>query len=231
MKILIVDDGVGAFPTLNKLCRCLPADYTVLVLGNLFPIGALSPKQCYDAARNVLKSADNFDAVVFSSVALSAVTVKTLATQSSVPLFGCDIPLLHAGTYTASQVLAVGDGLVVQQAKRYPNAIPLTLPNFPFLAESGADEREIVAYVAENAEKYSGSFDCIALGNSSMNLYKNCFSRVFPNVRIFDGLDGVARKMRKIFKKSKDAESTVHVFDENWQDLSKKYNFFIEEFL
>lgn len=231
MKILIVDDGVGAFATLNKLCRCFPADYTVLILNKQFPLGALAPKQCFAVAQQVLDGAQDFDAVVFSSVALSAVTAKTLAAQSSVPLFGCDIPLLHAGTYTASQVLAVGDGVVVQHARRFPNVIPLALPQFPILAENCTDERELVTYIAENVERFSGSFDCIALGNSSMNLYKNCFSRVFPNARIFDGLDGVARKIRKTFKKSKSAECSVRVLDENWQDFSEKYYFFIEEFL
>lgn len=230
MKILIVDDGVGAFPTVNKLCRSLPADYTVLILNKQFPLGSLTAKQCFAVAQKVLDGAKDFDAIVFSSVALSAATVKTLSQQSNVPLFGCDVPLLHAGTYSASQVLAVGDEIAMRHAKRFPNVIPLPLPRFPVLAENGADERKIVDYIAQSTEKFSG-FDCIALGNSSMNLYKNCFSRVFPNIRIFDGLDGVARKMRKTLKKSRSAECSVRVFDENWQNFSEKYNFFIEEFL
>lgn len=231
MKILIVDDGVGVFSTLNKLCRSFPADYTVLILNKQFPLGEQSHKQLFAVAHNVLNRAQQYDAVVFSSVALSMVTAKTLAQQADVPLFGCDIPLLHAGTYTASQVLAIGDALVVQHAKRYPNVITLSLPLFTHMAENGADEKEMVDYIAENAEKYSGSFDCIALGNSSMILYKNCFSRVFPNARIFDGLDGVARKIRKTFKKSKNIESTVGIFDENFQNVSEKYYFFLEELL
>lgn len=231
MKILVVDDGVGAFPTVNKLCYCLPADYTVLIFGQSFPLGERSAKQLFEVAYRALNYAQNgnFDAVVFSSVTLAMTTVKTLSRQSPLPLFGCEIPLVHSCTYTASQVLAVGDEVVAQHAKRFASVIPLALPCFSSLAESGADERTVVAYVAENIEKYAGSFDCIALGNSSMNLYKNCFSRVFPNAKIFDGLDGVARKMRKTFKKNKSAEPSVRILGENNENLLEKYNFFLDE--
>lgn len=232
MKILIVDDGVGAFPTLNKLKCGISADYTVKILDGHFPLGNSSVQQLHSLAQATLCEAyDNgFDAVVFSSIALSMTTVKYLYSQSRLPLFGCDIPLVHAGTYTASQVLAVGDDVVTRMAKKYPNVIALSLPQFAQLAESGADEREVVAYVAENAEKFSGSFDCIALGNSSMNLYKNCFSRVFPNARIFDSLDGVARKLHKTFKKNKTTDSSVCVLSESGLDLAEKYRFFLDEF-
>lgn len=239
MKIEIIDDGVGAFATLNKIKYGLSADYSVQILDEHFPLGNLRRQELFPLAKSALESAisRNADAVLFSSIALSMASAKTLAATCETPVFGCEAPIIHAGTYTASQVLVVGDAYVFQAAKRFPNVIALNLPNFAALAESGADEREIVNYIAQNAEKFSGQFDCIALGCSSMNLYKHCFSRVFPNAQIFDSLEGVARKLRKKYhknnhdeRKNNRDESTVTVFNQKMQDLSQKYNFFIEEF-
>lgn len=232
MKIEIIDDGVGAFATLNKIRHGLCADYYVQILDEHFPLGYLRRQELLCMASKAIDGAVSrgAEAVVLSSIALSMAAAKTLALNYETPLFGCEAPIIHAGTYTASKVLAVGDAYVFQAAKRLPNVIALNLPDFASMAETGASEREIVGYIAQNAEKYSGSFDCIALGCSSMNLYKHCFSRVFPNAQIFDSLEGVARKLRKKYRKNSRDESTVTVFNEKMQDLSQKYNFFIDEF-
>lgn len=236
MKIEIIDDGVGAFATLNKLKYGIVADFAVQILDEHFPLGNLSREQLFELAKTALQNAllRNADAVVFSSGALSMAAAKTLASGCATPVYGCEVPILHAGTYTASQVLVAGDGFVASAAKHFPNVIALDLGEFCALAERGADEREIVAYITENAERYCGKFDCIALGCSCMNLYRHCFSRVFPNAQIFDGSEGVARRLRKKFHKSERknprTESTVAVFGEKLQDLSQKYNFFIDEF-
>ena len=231
MKILIVDDGVGAFATLLKLRYAISAQYVVRILNNNFPLGEKTHKELLTLAEKQLKfaEAEQCDVVVFSSIAMSMSAVKTLSTSSVRPLFGCEAPILHASTYTASQVLLAGDAFSARVARRYPNVISVAFNEFSRLVENGADEREIVRYISERAEQYSGSFDCIALGNSSMNLYRHCFSRVFPNAQIFDSLEGVARRLRKKYKKNALVESSVQVFGENGENLAEKYNFFIDE--
>lgn len=259
MNIEIIDDGVGAFAALSKLKFAVNANYTLQILDGHFPLGNLSRGELFDVARQALQNSlsRQADVVVVSSIALSMAAAKILAANCPTPVFGCEAPILHAGTYTVSRVLVAGDTYVAHAAKRFPDCIAPDFSQFPLLAESGAGERDIVAYIAQTAEKYSGSFDCIALGCSSMNLYKHCFSRVFPNAKIFDSLEGVARKMRKklhgkivreeklrsVGKWQSDsgnvAESDgktnregpfLKVLGENSQDLSAKYNFFIEEF-
>lgn len=231
MKILIVDDGVGAFATLSKLRYAVSAQYVVRILNENFPLGERTHKQLMILAEQQMEFAEKegFDAVVFSSIALSMASVRALSANYTTPLFGCEAPILHASTYTASQVLLAGDAFSARVAKRYPNVISVPLCDFPRLVESGADEREIVRYISEHTEQYCGNFDCIALGSSSMNLYRHCFSRVFPNAQIFDSLEGVARRLRKKYKKNGNAESSVQVVGENGDNLTEKYNFFIDE--
>jgi len=232
LKIAIIDDGVGAFATLNKLRYSVCADYVVYVLDAHFPLGQLNKAQLIQIAKDAYCRAvnDGCNVVVFSSIALSVSGAKQISPPPEIALFGCEAPVLHASTYTASQVLVAGDRYTAQFARRFSGAIPLALPDFPILAENAADENKIVDYIAEHAERYYGSFDCIALANSSMNLYKHCFSRVFPNAQIFDSLEGVARKLRKKYKKNAHECSTLTVVGEKDEDLMQKYKFFTDEF-
>ena len=231
MRIAIIDDGAGAFATLSKLKYQISADYNVYVLDAHFPLGAQNKMQLVQIAKDAYSRAveDGCNAVVFSSVNLAVTGAKQISPPPEIALFGCEAPVLHASTYTASKVLVVGDEFTANFAKRFPSVICLALPQFPHLAEAFADDKTVVSYIAQHAEPFSGSFDCIAIGNSSMNLYKHCFSRVFPNAQIFDSLEGVARKLRKKYKKNTHECSTVTVIGEKAEDLAEKYKFFTDE--
>ena len=228
LTIGIVDDGIGAYPTLSKLRQVVSANFICMICDQNFPLGSCNGGQLISIGSAALTRLAEMgcDAVVLSSVALSSRCFKPLTATSPVDLFGCDAPVMHASTYTASNVLVVGDRFVTR-AQSLPNVIAREMRDFPALAEQGS-ERAIVKYISENVESLYGQFDCIALANSSMNMYKHCFSRVFPNVQIFDSLEGVARRIRKKYKKVPKEEGSCSVVDANGEIFSEKYAFFLE---
>ena len=228
LTIGIVDDGIGAYPTLNKLKQVVSANFICMICEQNFPLGNCNGGQLLAIGNAALTKLAQMgcDAVVLSSVSLSSRCFKPLSTQSPVDLFGCDAPVMHASTYTASKVLVVGDKFVTR-AQSLPNVIAREMSEFSILAEAG-DERAIVKYIEQSVESLYGQFDCIALGSSSMNMYKHCFSRVFPNVQIFDSLEGVARRIRKKYKKVPKEEGCCTVVNANGEPISEKYAFFLE---
>ena len=229
LTIGIIDDGIGFVPTLTKLKQVVCARFVCMVDSEYFPLGNCNSKQLMTVgSRDVGKLIElGCNAVVLSSVALSSRCLKPLSlAQPDLAIFGCDAPIMHASTYTASRVLVVGDSFAVR-SHTLSGIIPVAMPLFPELAETG-DEREIVRYVSECCEQLYGQFDCIALANSSMNMYKHCFSRVFPNVQIFDSLEGVARRIRKKYRKFARDDSFVTIVDAVGNEISEKYSFFID---
>ena len=229
LTIGIVDDGIGAYPTLNKLRQTSPCNYICMIYDQKFPLGNCNSGELLSIGSAAVEKLAEMgcDAVVLSSVALSSRCFKPLSQKScGVDLFGCDAPIMHASTYTASNVLVVGDRFVTR-AQNLPNVIAREMREFPILAEDGS-EREIVRYIEQSVENLYGQFDCIALANSSMNMYKHCFSRVFPNVQIFDSLEGVARRIRKKYKKLPKDEGSCVVVDANGEPFGEKYAFFLE---
>ena len=229
LTIGIVDDGIGAYPTLNKLRQTTPCNYICMICDGNFPLGNCNGGELLSiGSASVAKLVEmGCNVVVLSSVALSSRCFKPLSQQfEGVDLFGCDAPVMHASTYTASNVLVVGDRFVTR-AQNLPNVIAREMRDFPILAENGS-EREVVRYISDTLESLYGQFDCIALANSSMNGYKHCFSRVFPNVQIFDSLEGVARRIRKKYKKLYKDEGVVAVVNAKGEPFGEKYAFFLE---
>ena len=229
LMVGIIDDGLGFVPTLTKLKQVVSAHFICMVVDEHFPLGNCNSKQLITVGSNALAKLTELgcEAVVFSSVALSSRCLKPLTLANpDLTIFGCDAPVMHASTYTASRVLVVGDSFAVK-SQTLSGVIPIAMPDFPALAEVG-DERDIVQYISECCEQLYGQFDCIALANSSMNMYKHCFSRVFPNVQIFDSLEGVARRIRKKYKKFPKDDSIVTVMDANGNEISEKYSIFLD---
>ena len=229
LKIGLIDDGIGFVPTLTKLKQVVSAHFICMVDSERFPLGNCNAKQLITVGNSDLHKLIELgcDAVVLSSVALSSRCLKPLTlSHPDTAIFGCDAPIMHASTYTASRVLVVGDSYAVSSLN-LAGIIPVAMPEFPVLAEVG-DERDIVRYISESCEQLYGQFDCIALANSSMNMYKHCFSRVFPNVLLFDSLEGVARRLRKKYRKLGKEDSSVTVIDANGSEISEKYSIFLD---
>ena len=229
LTVGIIDDGIGFVPTLNKLKQSVSARFVCMVAAEHFPLGNCNGKALMTVGSSALSKLAELgcDAVVFSSVALSSRCLKPLSLSNpELTVFGCDAPVMHASTYTASRVLVVGDSYAVR-SQTLSGVIPVAMPDFPLLAEVG-DERDSVRYISESCEQLYGQFDCIALANSSMNMYKHCFSRVFPNVQIFDSLEGVARRLRKKYRKIPKDDSFVTVIDATGAEISEKYSIFLD---
>lgn len=227
LTIGIIDDNVGFFSTYYKLKQVVCANFVCMVLENSFPLNRLSTSKVYAAGLQAINSlsAMGCDVIVLSSNTLSAL-YKRFVVASPAQLYACEAPVLHAATYTASNVLVCGDAQVLPK-QMLPNALYCKMEQFPILAQS-ATERQIVEYIEQCLIGYEGKFDCIALACSSMNMFKHCFNRVCPNVRIFDSLDGVARKIRKKYKKFVKDEGVCQVLNQQGEDISEKYRIFLE---
>ncbi len=228
LTIGIIDDGVGIFPTWYKLRQVVSANFVGLLEQNI-PLGKQPRGKLCALAKDYVDQLVNLgcDGIVISSIDLSVASFKQLSATVQTPLFGCEAPIMHASTYTISNVLVVGDVATTKNLK-FPNVIPCPMTEFATLAQKG-NQRDIVQYITQVTAPFDGNFDCIALAHSSMNGYKSCFSRVFPNVQIFDSLEGVARRVRKKFKKNNDRqEGTFTIINQNGEDVTANYEEFLQ---
>ncbi len=227
MTIGILDDGIGVFSTYDKLKQAVCANFIIQLLDDSFPLSRASASALFNIGKKAIDNLTDMgcDVIVLSSAALSSL-YKRFTSVSSVPLYSCDAPVMHACTYTASNVLVCCDGSYCRRHS-LPNVMYCVMDNFSQIAET-AQEQQIVDYIEQSVSCYVGQFDCVALAGSSMNTYKGCFRRVCPNVRIFDSLDGVARRIRKKYKRTSADDGFCRVINGKGDDISEKYRAFFE---
>lgn len=228
LTIGIIDDGIGAFSTLSKLKQAICANYICRICGEKPSYAKLKISDLYSEGRKAVEQLVQMgcNVIVISSVSLSTLCFKNLQQICPVDIYGCEAPVVHASTYTASGVLVAGCGRIVNKL-RFANVIPCPMDDFYAYAEQ-CDEKSVVEYISLKLEPYEGKFDCIAIAESSMNLYKHCFSRVCPNVQIFDSLEGVSRRIRKKYKKFPKEEGFCTVIDDNGEKINEKFAIFLE---
>ncbi|MCM1534012.1 MAG: hypothetical protein NC099_05095 [Corallococcus sp.] len=228
LTIGLIDEGIGVFPMLYKLKQAAQCNYVCVICGNLPPFSRMTSSQAYDAGRMSVSALTNVkcDAIALASVSLSSLCGKRLASECPVPLFASEAPVMHACTYTASGVLVCGEARIVNRLTA-PNVTACAMDDFAEIAEN-CSERQVVEYVNACIGPYEGRFDCIALANSSMNMFKHCFARVCPNVQIFDSLEGVARRIRKKYKKFPKEEGSCIIINQFGEEITEKYITFLE---
>ncbi|MDE7454295.1 MAG: hypothetical protein K2M64_00500 [Clostridia bacterium] len=228
LTIGIIDDNVGIFATYYKLRQVVKANFVCQITDKSFPLAKLNVPTLYDVGKRAIDSliAKGADVIVLSNATIGALCYKRLAEYSTVQLYSLEAPVLHAATYTASGVLVCVDNPRIFR-QTVSNVRVCVMEDFAALSQN-ASERQITQYIEERIAEVDFNFDCLALSSSSMNLYKHCFCRVCPNVRVFDSLDGVARKIRKKYKKMSNDESTCVVLDEFGTDITQNYDIFLE---
>jgi len=128
LNIGIIDDGVGIFPTLNKLKQVVSANFVCKILDDKLPLGEKKGCELFQIGKDAVDSMEELgcDAVVLSSISLSACCYRHLINSCSVSLFASEAPVMHSATYTASKVLVVGDRYVT---KRLPVGVSVSCGN------------------------------------------------------------------------------------------------------
>ncbi|MBQ3067108.1 MAG: hypothetical protein IJD18_03660 [Clostridia bacterium] len=219
--IAVVDNNLGLYPTMEKLHYVTGHN----CVGVLWEQTERDFCAMLEQSKRVVENLD-VSAVVLGNPQFAH------ACQSQVDgqfVFGCDAPVLHALTYTASNVLLCADGATCHFYKRKNLANLLCLDCSPMLHNNfyNSKNRQVCQTVCSLVDGVDGRFDCIVFAHSNLNLYKTFFQQCYPNVKLFDNLEGVARKLKKRLKKGNrdgqnfvlapNGEKITEMFVKKWQ--------------
>ena len=90
---------------------------------------------------------------------------------------------------------------LLQSSKLYGlDAKTVVLPDLALLIEYGAPDEEITSYVKRYVS--DGEFSNIVLGCTHYCLKRGLFEKMFPSAAVFDGNEGVARRVRDLLQKN-----------------------------
>lgn len=159
-------------------------------------------------ARAIIKKVSEDYALKMAVLACNTLTgaaVKILREEfPSLPIVGMEPaykPAGEKGGKTAVLCTEVTGENLLQSSKLYGlDAKTVVLPDLALLIEYGAPDEEITSYVKRYVS--DGEFSNIVLGCTHYCLKRGLFEKMFPSAAVFDGNEGVARRVRDLLQKN-----------------------------
>ena len=208
-SILVIDSGAGGISTLKVLRKILSyEDYIYFADNKNMPYGNKSRAFLAENARAIIKKVSEDYALKMAVLACNTLTgaaVKILREEfTSLPIVGMEPaykPAGEKGGKTAVLCTAVTGENLLQSSKLYGlDAKTIVLPDLALLIEYGAPDEEITSYVKRYVS--DGEFSNIVLGCTHYCLKRGLFEKMFPSAAVFDGNEGVARRVRDLLQKN-----------------------------
>ncbi|MBO5773145.1 MAG: aspartate/glutamate racemase family protein [Clostridia bacterium] len=234
LKIAIADSGAGGLNLLKKLFYTLPANYVYFADGKNFPYGNKTARQLFQIGKQIVERYDDVDAIVFACNTMSQNCLSAL--QTAFPqkrIIGCTPPVNQASTYTANNFVLLATPSTISATKRLPySAVPVPCYDLATLVENNAKDVELLEHLEGLLSAVDKPFDCIVLGCTHFSVLKTLLYRLYPAIKIFDSVDGVANRIKKTFKNRTNWQTaTSFVRFESFDDsLLEKYSKIISQF-
>lgn len=215
MKIGMFDSGRGGLTVLEAVKKKLPdAEYKYIADSKNCPYGDKPPEVLYEIVRKHVETLRDFGATIIV-IACNTATVKCIERLRT------DYPeLKFVGTEPAVK-LALKNGAKKTLVLATPNTIGSERVHL--LAENNAKSGQKVDFLAcpglaETIEKYydkdidkimaklkeiltpDESYDAVVLGCTHYPLIKEQIQQFYPNAKMLDGSDGVAKRVEALIK-------------------------------
>lgn len=210
-RIGVFDSGIGGLSTLSAIMRELGGgDFVYLADDKNAPFGIKSDVELLKIGREGISTLVNLGCkhVVIACNTMTATCKSRLVEEYDINIIGTEPALMPAiKECTRVALLAtpatIGSSRVQElllkcrgQVTSYPNC------NLAGIIEGVAPDWDIMKeYVKKNCQ-YLSDYDGLVLGCTHYVHIKESFSEVFPHLKIYDGNDGVARRLATFVKKA-----------------------------
>ena len=209
-RIGIFDSGIGGLTTLSAIKELLGGgDFVYLADDLSAPFGTKSEGELMKIGRQGIKTLANLGCshVVLACNTMTATCKNRLADEFDINIIGTEPALIPAVKECARVALlatpaTVGSNRVQElilkcrgQVTSYPQC------NLAGIIEGFAPDWTIMSgYIKKNCH-YLDDYDGLVLGCTHYVHIKEIFRKVFPHLKIFDGNDGVARRVLSFVNK------------------------------
>lgn len=204
--IVVIDSGMGGLSVLNSLTEILPKECYIYYADNAnMPYGTKSQKQVIDISLVNLKAILNYKPkiIVIACNTMTACAVDTLRATTSIPIIGCEPAILPALRITNKRALVLTTSTTavnehfLMRFSGLDNYDILPLKMLAQMIEEDAPTTQLEEYLVSNITNID-KYDVIVLGCTHFVLIKDMFNKLFCNVQIIDGNNGIANQTRRI---------------------------------
>ena len=230
-RIGIFDSGIGGLTTMHSIVERLGGgDYVYLADDKNAPFGNKTECELMNIGRRGVSSLINYGCkhVVLACNTMTATCKAKLSEEFDVNIIGTE-PALKPAVSECTRVALLSTRATVSsprlqelllscrgQVTCYPQC------NLAGIIESIAPDWDIMyKWVAKNCH-YLVDYDGLVLGCTHYIHIKDVFSELFPRIKIYDGNDGVARRVEYFVKEKSEFNLKIHTTSKKGEDRYKR---------
>ncbi len=214
----VFDSGIGGLTVLKKIIEVLPNEkYIYYADTDNVPYG-IKPKE---EVKKYIKNAIEFfiskevKAIVIACNTATSIAINDLRKEYTIPIIGIE-PAVKPGIENreGKKVLVMATPITIQEEKlqnlvKNLNATEevdlISMPKLVEFAEKTEFEsNEVEEYIERQLGTYNlNDYSTLVLGCTHFPLFKNEFSKIFPNkIQMIDGGLGVANRLKDVLEKT-----------------------------
>ena len=230
-RIGIFDSGIGGLTTMSSIVERLGGgDYVYLADDKNAPFGNKASGELLNIGRRGVTALVNYGCkhIVIACNTMTASCKAKLSEEFSVNIIGTE-PALKPAVNECTKVALLSTLATVSsprlqelllscrgQVTCYPQL------NLAGIIESIAPDWDIMyKWVAKNCH-YLADYDGVVLGCTHYIHIRHVFSELFPHIKIYDGNDGVARRVEHFVKAKDEFRLKIHTTTRKGEDRYKR---------
>lgn len=232
-NIGVLDSGIGGLTTCSEILHKMGAT-------NLFyyadtknsPYGTKKPHELFGFVEKGMKWCldRQVDLVVVACNTATAVTIDALRQRYTVPIVGVE-PALKLAVKKGGKTLFLATSLTARVKKYLPliegfeqNIINIDTEDLAFDIEQSVLCDEALEYLASKIMVGLPPVDNIVLGCTHYCFLRPYLEKLFPQITIFDGNEGVARRVKSFLPNTPlPTDKTQITFHFSGQEYTQKY--------
>lgn len=229
-NVLLIDSGTGGVNVLKECFKVVPkCNYLLFCDTKNLPYGTKSKEELIDITQTNLEKIQNFfkfDIVILACNTLTATVLEQMRIRYNEKLFIGTVPAIKPALleFDARDILVIGTSATLKHNKlvqKYKDSGMqfLALDSLATLIDENLDNlSSLDDFLKQNLKS---SFKVIVLGCTHYVSIKKNLKRIFPNVKIFDSANGVARRLESLIDDDTSKTCQVQIFCEDEKMLAK----------
>ena len=206
----MIDSGVGGLSVLALARRNMPDENFLFFAdaGNA-PYGDKQPYEIVDILHAILDKHSEIPvkAILLACNTATSAAAARLRAELSIPVIGMEPALKPAVKNTEGQVIVLATQLTIREEKfrkllaQYGegrNIVPLPCPGLMEIVEKDPEGIEAECFLRKTLEPFQDTAEAVVLGCTHYIFLRPLIEKIFPELRIFDGNEGVVRHLNDV---------------------------------
>lgn len=209
---LMIDSGIGGLSVLALAHQKLPQENFLFFADAAYaPYGDKTPAEIRERLHTIIRKQSDqpIKAILLACNTATSAAAATLREKLDIPVIGMEPALKPAVLNSEGQIVVMATALTIREEKFQKllalykeghDIVSLACPGLMELVEKDPQGSETEAYLRKALDPYTDTMTSLVLGCTHYVFLRPILRKIYPNVQLFDGNEGVVRHLETVLR-------------------------------